>query len=240
MKFPASNRFLKFTLLFLTASAAVAQQAAREQAIEEQEEPVCVENSPERRGDIGCSIVERKPLSADLKEPAFWHIDRFDSSEAAKRGQGPSSIAFEAHGAWWLMSVGPESDDHHGGQHVAQVKLSPLPQATSYSMLVISAYIPAGMTSRVHFHSGVEAFYAVDGEGCLQTKDRAYKMVKGDTLVIPTGITMRLVATGIKPRRDFAVIVYDSSKPPVTRMPMDMAWELASCGAQFRGAKPTN
>jgi quercetin dioxygenase-like cupin family protein len=136
--------------------------------------------------------------------------------------------------------VGPESNDHHGGQHVAEVKLSPLPQAKSYSMLVLSAYIPAGMTSRVHFHSGVEAFYAVDGDGCLQTKDRAYKMAKGETLVIPTGVTMRFVATGSKPRRDFAVLVYDSSKPPVTRMPMDTAWELASCGAQFRGAKPTN
>jgi len=239
MRFP-SNRFLKFTFLFLAASAAVAQPAGRKQAIEEQEEPVCVENSPERRGEIGCSIVENRLLPADLREPVFWHIDRFDSPEAAKRGQGPSSIALEAHGAWWLMSVGPESSDHQGGQHVAQVKLSPLPQAASYSMLVISAYIPPGMTSRVHFHSGVEAFYAVDGEGCLQTKDRAYKMAKGDTLVIPTGITMRLVATGSKPRRDFAVIVYDSSKPPVTRMPMDTAWELASCGAQFRGAKPTN
>ena len=39
-------------------------------------------------------------------------------------------------------------------------------------------------------------------------------MKKGDTLVVPTGITMRLVATGTQPRRAFAVIVYDSSKPP--------------------------
>jgi hypothetical protein len=36
-----------------------------------QEEPVCVENSPERRGEIGCSIVEKKPLPANLKEPVF-------------------------------------------------------------------------------------------------------------------------------------------------------------------------
>src|SRR5215831_6900870 len=102
MRFP-SNRFLKFTFLFLAASAAVAQPARRKQAIEEQEEPVCVENSPERRGEIGCSVVEKKLLPADLREPAFWHIDRFDSPDAAKRGQGPSSIAFGAHGAWWLM-----------------------------------------------------------------------------------------------------------------------------------------
>jgi len=54
-------------------------------------------------------------------------------------------------------------------------------------------------------------------------------MKKGDTLVVPTGITMRLVATGTQPRRAFAVIVYDSSKPPVTRLPMATASELVSC-----------
>ena len=194
-----------------------------------QEEPICVENSPERRGEIGCSIVEKKSLPTMLKEPAFWHIDQFDSANSAKKGIGPSSIAFEAHGAWWLMSVGPESDDHHGGKHVAQVNLSPLPKADAYSMLIISAYIPAGMTSRVHFHSGVEAFYTVDGEQCLETRDKAFPMKKGDTLVVPTGITMRLVAAGTKPRRAFAVIVYDSSKPPVTRLPMETASQLVSC-----------
>ena len=194
-----------------------------------QEEPVCVENSPERRGEIGCSIVERKPLPATVKEPAYWHIDQFDTAEHAQAGLGPSSIAFEAHGAWWLMSVGPKSSDHHGGTHVAEVNLSPLPKADSYSMLVISAYIPAGMTSRVHFHSGVEAFYTVDGEQCLETKDKAFPMKKGDTLVVPTGITMRLVATGTKPRRAFAMIVYDTSKPPVTRLPMETASQLVSC-----------
>jgi len=96
-------------------------------------------------------------------------------------------------------------------------------------MLVISAYIPAGMTSRVHFHSGVEAFYTVDGEQCLQTKDKAFKVKKGETLVVPTGVTMRLVATGTTPRRAFAIIVYDSSKPPVTRLPMETASELVAC-----------
>jgi quercetin dioxygenase-like cupin family protein len=85
------------------------------------------------------------------------------------------------------------------------------------------------MTSRVHLHSGVELFYVVDGEQCLETPERAFKMQKGDTLAVPTGVTMRLVATGTKPRRAFAVIVYDSSKPPTTRFPMENATQLVSC-----------
>jgi hypothetical protein len=129
-----------------------------------QEEPLCVENSPERRGEIGCSIIENKPLAGNLKEPLFWHIDRFETGERARAAVGPASIAFEAHGAWWLMSIESQTESHHGGQHVTEVKLLPLPEAPKYSMVVISAYIPSGLTSRVHVHSGVEAFYVVDGE----------------------------------------------------------------------------
>jgi quercetin dioxygenase-like cupin family protein len=194
-----------------------------------QEEPLCVENSPERRGEIGCSIIETRQLPADLKEPVFWHIDRFQKGELARGAVGPTSIAFEAHEAWWLMAIGPENDNHHGGEHIAQVKLSPLPPAQAYSMRVLSAYIPSGMTSRVHFHSGVEAIFTVDGEQCVETKKQAFKIEKGQAVVLPTGVTMRLVATGPTPRRGFGVIVYDSSKPPTTRMPKEKASELVSC-----------
>ena len=194
-----------------------------------QEEPLCVENSPERRGEIGCSIVETKLLPEGLKEPVFWHIDRFENEAAARAAVGPSSIAFQAHETWWLMSVEGESKDHHGGEHVAEIKLSPLAAAPRYSMRVLSAYIPAGMTSRVHYHSGVEGIYTVDGDECLETEKQAFHIPKGESLVVPAGVTMRLIATGSKPRRAFGIIVYDSSKPSTMRMPMEKASELVSC-----------
>jgi hypothetical protein len=53
------------------------------------------------------------------------------------------------------------------GRHVTEVALPSRPPAPKYSMLVMSAYIPTRLTSRVHYHSGVEAFYTVDGEQCL-------------------------------------------------------------------------
>lgn len=211
----AVSVFLLLSLAFVSAQ-------------ELREEPLCVENSPERHGEIGCSIVEIKTLPV-LKEPVYWHLDRADSGERAHAALGPATIAFQAHGSWWVMSVTSQKAGHHDGEHVAWVKLSPLPKAAKYSMLVISAYIPSGMTSRVHFHSGVEAFYTVDGQQCLETATKAYRMQKGDTLVIPTGTTMRLVAMGSTPRRAFGIIVYDASKPPTTRMPMDKASELVSC-----------
>ena len=117
-----------------------------------------------------CPVISRNRL--------FWHIDRFETGEHARAAVVPASVAFEAHGAWWLMSVESQTESHHGGQHVTEVKLLPLPEAHKYSMVVISAYIPSGWTSRVHLHSGVEAFYVVDGEQCLETADRAFKMQK--------------------------------------------------------------
>ena len=79
-------------------------------------EPSCAENSPERRGLIGCSLVENKPLAGELKGPLFWHIDRFDSEDGARAAVGPASVALEADGTWWLLTIESKVEDHHGGR----------------------------------------------------------------------------------------------------------------------------
>lgn len=190
-------------------------------------EPPCAKDSPERRGELGCSLVQTKPLPDNLGDSLLWHIDRFESGETAKAAETQTTVAIDAHGTWWTLTLEPTADNHHGGEHVAQVRLPSLPPAAKYSMLVYSAYVKAGLTSRVHVHSGVEAFYAVDGDQCLATPDRAYKMHKGDTLAVPTGVTMQLVASGTTPRRTIAIVVYDTSQPPTTRV--ENGPELASC-----------
>ena len=192
-------------------------------------EPACVENSPERRGEVGCSLVENKLLPSGLKGPLVWHIDQFATQETAKSAVGPTSIAFAAHGVAWLMTIEPTATEHHGGQHVAAAALPALPPAEKYAMLAMSANIPSGLTSRFHHHSGIEGFFVADGQQCLETADRTYLMNKGDTLVVPAGIAMRLVATGPTPRRALAVIIYDASQPPTTRMEGEAAPKLMSC-----------
>jgi quercetin dioxygenase-like cupin family protein len=192
-------------------------------------EPSCVENSPERRGEIGCSLVENKRLPQGLKAPLVWHIDRFVTEADAKAAVGPTSVAFSAHGVAWLLTIEPAATDHHGGQHVAVTTLPALPPAENYAMLAMSAYVPSGLTSRFHHHSGVEGFFVADGQQCLETADRTHVMNKGDTLVVSAGIAMRLVATGPTPRRALAVIVYDASQPPTTRMEGEATPKLMSC-----------
>jgi hypothetical protein len=104
-----------FRLRFLMWGVALTMAAS---TVHAQLEPSCEKNSPERRGEIDCSLVENKALPQGLKEPLFWHIDRFSSGQEARAKIGPVSVAFEAHGSWWLMSIAPTVNDHHGGRHV--------------------------------------------------------------------------------------------------------------------------
>ena len=189
----------------------------------------CVENSPERRGKIGCSIIEDKILASDLKQPLFWHIDRFDSAERARAAVGPTGVAFEAAGTSWLMTIESKTEDHHGGSHVAQVGPLTLPKAQKYSMLVQSAVFSPGMYSLVHHHSGVEAVYVVEGEGCYETPARGFKVRKGDTVALPAGTMMRAVATGSSVRHVLAVIIHDAAQPATMRMEDGEGPKLAGC-----------
>jgi hypothetical protein len=155
-------------MVFLLTASMGAQQA-----------PLCVENSPERRGEVGCSIIENKSLPDGLKEPLFWHIDALDSPERARAAVGPASVAFEADGKSWLMTLESQTSDHHGGRHVAEVGPLPLPKAPKLSMQVMSAALTPGMYSVAHHHSGVEAIYVIKGDACYETPARAFQAPKG-------------------------------------------------------------
>ena len=159
--------------------------------------PLCVENSPERRGEVGCSIIENKPLPDGLKELLFWHIDALDSPERARAAVGPTSVAFEADGKSWLMTLESQTSDHHGGRHVAQVGPLPLLRAPKLSMQIMSAALSPGMYSLADHHSGVEAIYVIKGDACFETPTRAFKLRKGETLALPGGTPHRAVVLGI-------------------------------------------
>jgi quercetin dioxygenase-like cupin family protein len=189
----------------------------------------CVANSPERRGEFGCSIIENKLLPEGLRGPLFWHIYRFDSLERARAAVGPASVAFEAAGRSWLMTIESKRSDHHGGRHVTEVGPLPLPGAAKYSMQVISSRFKPGTYSLVHHHSGVEAIYVIEGEACYETPTRALRLSKGDTAFIPAGTFHRAVAMGSTPRYVLGVNVHDASKTPTIRMDEGTAPRLVEC-----------
>ena len=201
---------LALVLIVLASSAvAVATQAAA---------PVrCVPDSPERRGETGCSIIGHRPVSLDPRETLYWHIDRFTSADLAQAAATPSSIAFEAHGRAWLTTVEAHTANHRGGTHVAVVGPLPLPPSSAgYMMQVMSAHFMPGQVSEPHTHSGPEAWFVVEGEQCLETADRPIRVKAGQTAIIEGGPAMRMVGAGTGPRRALVLILHDAAQPATT------------------------
>jgi quercetin dioxygenase-like cupin family protein len=179
--------------------------------------PVCVENSPERHGGLGCSILVDKPLNGPFTEPVYWHIDRFEALAGAEAVAGDAGIAVEAHGSAWLLTIESQTAEHRGGTHVAAVRITLPKGGTRYALQVLSASFSPGMSSAVHHHSGPEAWYVMTGEQCLQTTTGATIARAGETAVVPEGAVMKLVATGAVVRRAIAIIFHDADAAPTTR-----------------------
>ena len=173
----------------------------------------CAEDSPERRGEVGCTILANRPLHGSTAKPVYWHLDRFDSLEAAKKAAGPNGVAAEAHGSVWLMTVETQAEAHHGGHHVAWIGPVEMPAANRYSMRVLSSMLEPGTTTPVHTHPGPEVFYVVAGEQCLETPERSYSLGPGQYLVLPAGVIHRGRPGGSSARRVLAVNLYDAAQP---------------------------
>jgi quercetin dioxygenase-like cupin family protein len=180
----------------------------------------CRVDSPERRGETGCSILEAKVLPGLVTEPLYWHLDRYPSLAAARAAAGPASVAADAHGTAWLMTVEPQGAGHRGGEHVAEIGPLPLPEAQSaaaprYAMQVMSALFDPGVVSAIHAHPGPEAFYVIEGEQCLETNQGAQRSRAGESHIVAGDVQMRVAATGSGRRRALVLILHDASQPAI-------------------------
>jgi quercetin dioxygenase-like cupin family protein len=182
-------------------------------AVQERPPVKCTEDSPERRGEEGCTILANRPLVRSRTKPVYWHIDRFDSLEAAKNAAGANGVAAVAHGSVWLMTIEARTKKHHGGRHVAWIGPLLLSQANRYSMRVHSSLLSPGGTTPAHAHSGPEVVYVVDGEQCMETPKAAHRLGVGQALVLPTGTIHRGRVTGSGARRAFGLVLYVPGQP---------------------------
>lgn len=173
----------------------------------------CAADSPERRGEEGCTILANRLLSGPITGAIYWHIDRFDSLEEAKKAAGPNGVAAEAHGGVWLMTVEGQTRDHHGGRHVALIGPLNLPAAEGYTMRVASSLLKQGASTPVHIHSGPEAWFIVVGEQCLETEKSAHRLKAGKSFVLATDQIHRGRVQSAEMRGALALVLYDSKRP---------------------------
>lgn len=191
-------------LILIACTLAAAQERA----------PVkCFENSPERRGEEGCTILTSRPLIGPVNGPLYWHIDRFDSLDAAKKAAGPNGVATDAHGGVWLVTVERKGKAHHGGRHVEWIGPLILPAAETYTMNVRSTLLKDGALTPVHTHSGPEVFYIVLGEQCLETQKVGHLLPAGKFLILPTDQIHRGRVQRAGMRGALTLVLHDSARP---------------------------
>lgn len=191
---------LKIFILLLFASSCSTTRNNKAAAVAIDRPSVkCMENSPERRGEEGCTILTNRPLIGSLTKTVYWHIDRFDSLEAAMKAAGPNSVATGAHGSFWLLTVEMKVEDCHAGQHVTRIGPLTLPPSDGYLMRVLSSLLEPGSTTPIHTHSGPEVFYVVDGEQCIEMPEAAQHLSVGQSFIVPGNTVHRGRLPGQKP-----------------------------------------
>ena len=189
-------------------AAAGAQATARQCGKVEEAGPAC--------------LIVRQQLPSLPDGMVFWHIDRFVSKEAAEGASTSTGAVVKAFGSIWLFTLASQEWRPNGGEHVSVVGPLPIAPASTYTAEYLRSVFNPGATAPLHVHSGPEAFFAVDGDTCLESPDgMLIGRGSGNSLMIRAGRPMFLMAIGRVPRQGFALILHDATKPPTT---LTRAW----------------
>jgi quercetin dioxygenase-like cupin family protein len=164
---------------------------------------------------LGCFITARESLGALPRDSAlYWHIDGYPTRAAAAAAKGPRGTVVESLGRIWLFTIGDARWRPAGGKHLAAIGPLPLVEAETYAAVYMEGVFQPGMHSPVHRHPGVEAWYTLEGEQCLETPQGKLVQRAGDAgVMVRGGVPMRLTGTGHGVRRSLVLILQDASQP---------------------------
>ncbi len=178
----------------------------------------CVPVSERAGRTFGCFITARTELGAlPSKPPLYWHLDTFPTPAAANAAAGPRGTVVESFGRTWLFSIAAADYHPRGGSRVARIGPLPLVDAARFAAVYMEGVFQPGMTTLVHRHPGVEAWYTIEGSMCLETPAGRLVQRAGERgVLVRGGVPMRLTGTGSVPRRSVVLILQDASLPRST------------------------
>jgi hypothetical protein len=154
-----------------------------------------------------------QPVGA-LHHAAFWHVETFPDRAAAEQAKGAHGTVLEAFDKVWLLTIADAGWRSHGGTHLAEIGPLPTTPGRDYTAQYMEAIFRPGMKTRVHRHSGPEAWYTISGETCLETPEGTLVgSAGGAPVIVPQGPPMELTATGTEIRRALVLILHDSAQP---------------------------
>ena len=177
----------------------------------------CIPVSERAGRPYGCFILAAQPVGALSSAAAFWHVETYPTQAAALKAKGASGVVLEAFDKVWLMTIAASGWRSPGGKHLAAIGPLPITAGTAYTAQYMEAVFSPGMKTRVHRHSGPEAWYTLSGQTCLETPTGVMVGRAGGTnVIVPSGPPMELTATGSEVRRALVLILHDSSQPHTT------------------------
>jgi hypothetical protein len=174
----------------------------------------------QRTQEIGCWIMADDPIGQLSTSPVFWHLDVYSTRAAAETDKGPGSAIVESLGKVWLLTIEKENWRPRGGNRLAEIGPLEVAAGQEYSAQYMEAIFTPGMTAPAHIHSGPEAWYTMAGETCLETSDGRVQIGRpgGPAVIVASGLSMHLTATGHEQRRALVLILHESAKPATTQV----------------------
>jgi hypothetical protein len=165
--------------------------------------------------EFGCFITAREDLGALPRDSAlYWHIDAFPTRAAAEAAKARRSSVVESLGRIWLFTIADSGWRPASGERIAVAGPLPLVEADAYAAVYMEGVFRPGMHSRVHRHPGVEVWYTLEGEQCLETpRGRLVQRAGGAGVMVRGGEPMMLTGTGTSVRRSLVLILQDAAKP---------------------------
>jgi len=185
--------------------------------------PICIGQAPqsgpcevpvaERTNEFGCYFVAAKELGVVPPGTLFWHLYTYPDLAAAKANVGPRGMVAQSFGKFWVYTIEQKEWSPKAGERVAVVGPLPHEAGKAYTARYMEAVFGPNTSTRVHTHSGAEAWYVLGGAQCLETPEGTTVVRAGEGSVVREGPPMVLSSVGTEKRISVLLVLHDSSKP---------------------------
>ncbi|MER9022368.1 cupin domain-containing protein [Mesorhizobium sp. M0815] len=158
-------------------------------------------------------VVEKKVTELP-SGPLYWRLDNLPTLAQAQSAAGPTSLAAEIAGKVWLFTLGPKDGSTTGGTKVVEIGPIPPISASEYLLRVNRAGGAPGVKTKIHTHSGPEAFYVLAGKVGQRTP-HGVAYAEAGTAMIGHGANtpMEVFNAGTTDLDELAIFVVDANQP---------------------------
>jgi quercetin dioxygenase-like cupin family protein len=170
----------------------------------------CTAPAAAHAGKPGCYLSTEITISSP-PSTLYWHIvpEPTERRARADADSRPWSAPVLAHGRWWLYVLSANQQEPELAPHHVAGPFNIKPGSPVVARFMES-WFPPGMRTRVHSHSGPEAFYVIEGEQCTATPAEQRTIVAGQSYIVAGGAHLQAAPKG---RRSVVLILASPGQP---------------------------